>query len=212
MNLDPDWYRRSAIHPGFAKRLELANRRLRDPNEYVRGPLEERLSLLHPNHASLGGAWGVLGAHYGLQVWDPTSDARLVSFSLSVPDWVFIDPRTGTDRWLIREAMRRRLPDEVRLNRRRGGQAADLVPRLRASAEEVDDALDELAGGPAADYVDVPYMRETWRLIQREDTRETLRKAGIVLMRGIMGGLYVNSLGGSPARSSPTSAARSQPT
>ncbi len=200
MNLDPDWYRRSAIHPQFAKRLELANRRLRDPMEYPRGPLEERLSLLHPNHSSLGGAWGVLGAHYGLQVWDPTSDARLVSFSLSVPDRVFIDPRTGMDRWLIREAMRGRLPDEVRLNRRRGGQAADLVPRLRASAEEVDNALDELAGGPAADCVDVSYMRQTWRLIQREDTRETLRKASTVLMRGIMGGLYVHLLEGAPAR------------
>jgi asparagine synthase (glutamine-hydrolysing) len=211
LNLDPDWYRKSAIHPGFAKRLGLAKARLRDPDEYVRPALEQRLSMLNPSRSSLGAAWGVLGAHYGLQIWDPTSDARLVSFSLSVPDWVFIDPRTGMDRWLIREAMRGRLPDEVRLNRRKGKQAADLVPRLRASAEEVDGALDELALGPAADYVDVQYMRETWRLIQREDTRETLRKAGTVLMRGIMGGLYVNSLGGSPARSSPTSAARSQP-
>jgi asparagine synthase (glutamine-hydrolysing) len=199
LQLDPDWYRRSAIHPEFAQRLELAKARLRDPNEYVRA-LEQRLSWLDPSRRSLGAEWGALGADYDLQVWDPTSDARLVSFSLSVPDWVFIDQRTGMDRWLIREAMRGRLPDEVRLNRRRGKQAADLVPRLRASAEEVDDALDELAGGPAAAYVDVPYMRETWRLIQREDTRETLRNAGTVLMRGIMGGLYVHLLDRAPGR------------
>jgi asparagine synthase (glutamine-hydrolysing) len=198
--LDPEWYRRSAIHPEFAKRLDIAERRLHDPGEHVRPGLEERLSWLHPDRRSLGTAMGVLGAHHGLQVCDPTADARLVLFTLSVPDWVFIDPRTGTDRWLIREAMSGRLPDEVRLNPHRGKQAADLVPRLRESADEVDDALDELAGGPAADYLDVTYMRETWRLIQREDTRESLRKAGTVLMRGIMGGLYVHSLGGAPAR------------
>ena len=222
MKLDPQWYRTTAIHPALAQRLHLAARRLGDPAEYPGSPLQARIGLLHPLRSGLGSASAALGAHHGIEVRDPTSDVRLVSFALSVPDRVFIDPETRTDRWLIREAMRGRLPDEVRLNRRRGRQAADLVPRLRASAEEVDAALDELDRGPAADYVDVSYMREVFALIQREDTPEALHKAGPVLMRGIMGGLYVNSLEGpaaappsdsrAPARTSRASPEPSRPT
>ena len=51
-----------------------------------------------------------------------------------------------------------------------------------------------LSDGPAASFLDVPYMRETWTMIQREDTPEAFRTAVTVLTRGIMAGLYVNSL------------------
>jgi asparagine synthase (glutamine-hydrolysing) len=88
--------------------------------------------------------------------------------------------------------MQDRLPDEVRLNRRRGRQAGDLVPRLRACASEVEVALDELGRGPAAIYVDVPYMREVWQMIQTQDTPEAFHKTVTVLTRGIMAGLFVN--------------------
>lgn len=123
---------------------------------------------------------------------DPTADARVLAFTFSIPDHVFIDPRSGTDRWLIREAMKGRLPDEVRLNRDRGRQAGDLVPRLRACAGEVETALDELARGPAAEYVDVVYMRQAWQTIRTEDTSEAFIKSFTILCRGIMAGLFVN--------------------
>ena len=85
-----------------------------------------------------------------------------------------------------------RLPDEVRLNRRRGRQAGDLVPRLRASAPEVEQALAEIEGGPAREYLDTAHMRATWQLIQTDDTREAFNKAITILTRGIMAGLWVN--------------------
>ena len=100
--------------------------------------------------------------------------------------------RTELNRWLIRAAMKDRLPDEVRLNRKRGRQAGDLVPRLRVCASEVETALNELAQGPAVDYVDVPHMREIWRTIQTQDTPEAFRTSVTVLTRGIMAGLFVN--------------------
>ena len=117
-------------------------------------------------------------------------------FTLSVPDHIFIDPETGMDRWLIREAMKDRLPDAVRLNRQRGRQAGDLVPRLRACANEVETALDEIARGPAAEYVDVTYMREVWQMIQTQDTPQAFFKSITVLTRGIMAGLWVNGFYG----------------
>ena len=118
--------------------------------------------------------------------------SRLLEFTFSVPDYIFIDPKTGMDRWLIREAMSGRLHDDVRLNRTRGRQAGDLVPRLRASAGEVEAALNELARGLAAEYVDVPYMRQVWQMIQAQDTPEAFDKSVTILTRGIMAGLFVN--------------------
>jgi asparagine synthase (glutamine-hydrolysing) len=111
-----------------------------------------------------------------------------------------MDPETGADRWLIRAAMNGRLPDEVRLNRRRGRQAGDLAPRLRACAVEVEFALDELDHGPAAAYLDVTYMRQVWRMIQTWDTPEAFRKSVTILTRGIMAGMFVNRFYGDETR------------
>jgi len=191
--LDPQWYRSSAIHPELATRLDLAHRRAEDPAQVPRSPLDQRLAILKPGRTISGALHTALGARFGLDVRDPTADTRLLSFVLSVPDWVFTDPATGTDRWLVRAAMTGRLPDQVRLNRRRGLQASDLVQRLRRTPTEVQAALDELDHGPAAAYVDVSYMREVWQNIQHNDTPDALRKAQTVLTRGIMAGLHANT-------------------
>jgi len=187
-----DWHRGSAIHPNLAKRLHLLERKLNDTMEFARTPLEKRYRILLPGRSFTGAFNAQAGAAHGLEIRDPTADARVLAFTFSVPDSVFIDPKTGMDRWLIREAMRDRLPDVVRLNRKMGRQAGDLVPRLRACAGEVDAALDELALGPAAEYVDVSYMREVWAMVKTKDTPETFRKSVTVLTRGIMAGLWVN--------------------
>jgi len=195
-----DGFRNAAIHPDFARRLNLLEQRLSDPNEQPpRTPLEERRRILQPGRSFVGALWAETGAAHGLDIRDPSGDARVLAFTFSVPDWVFMDPATGLNRWLIRAAMQGRLPDEVRLNRNLGVQASDLVPRLRACAAEVEMALAELAQGPAAAYLDVPYIRQVWHRIQSEDTRETRNTAVTVLTRGIMAGLFVNEFYGSAA-------------
>jgi asparagine synthase (glutamine-hydrolysing) len=184
----------SAIRPAFARRLRLIERRMDDPQPYAPTPLDERMAILKPGRSLIGDAWAAQTAGYGIAAADPTADVRLLELTLAVPDRIFIDPRTGTNRWLIREAMQGRLPDEVRLNRGRGVQAADLVPRLRACADEVEDALDEIASGPAADYLDLGNMRAVWAMAQREDTPLALTRSVTVLTRGIMAGLHVNAV------------------
>jgi asparagine synthase (glutamine-hydrolysing) len=187
------WCRHSAIHPDFARRLDLLEMRRQDLEQAQVGtPRDARCSIIKPGRSLAGALWASMGAAHGLEVRDPTADVRVLEFTLSVPDHIFIDPETGMDRWLIREAMKDRLPETVRLNRKKGRQAGDLVPRLRASAMQVESALDELERGPAARYVDVPYMREAWQLIQTQDTPEAYHKSVTVLTRGIMGGLFVN--------------------
>ena len=186
------WYRASAIHPDFARRIQLLELRRNDLNiRTANTPLEQRRRMISGRGLS-GALYAELGMSYGLEILDPTADVRLLEFTFSVPDRIFIEPASGLDRWLIRSAMQDLLPDEVRLNRHRGRQAADLVLRLRASAAEVDSALDELAKGPAAEYVDIEKMQQTWKMVQTEDTVEAFRRSATVLMRGIMAGLCVN--------------------
>lgn len=196
-NLQPDqseaWVRHSALNPDVAHRLNLRQRRLDDPDTWpARTALEER-RWLRPGRSFIGALHAESGAAHGLDIRDPTGDARVLAFSFSVPDRIFRDPANGQGRWLIRAAMEGRLPDEVRLNSQRGRQAGDLVPRLRASTAEVNLALDEMERGPASSYLDVPFMRQVWQMVQTCDTQEAFNKAICVLTRGMAAGLFVNS-------------------
>lgn len=134
----------------------------------------------------------------GVDIRDPTADVRVLEFCYSVPDRVFMCPETGLDRWLIREAMRGRLSDVVRLNTRRGRQAADLVPRLRACSDEVSESLDHVsrtaASASASGIIDIDCLREAWSKVLTEDTVEARRLAVSVLTRGLMGALSIDSL------------------
>ncbi|WP_094602881.1 Asparagine synthetase [glutamine-hydrolyzing] 3 [Sporomusa silvacetica DSM 10669] len=185
----------SAIHPDFAYRLNLWEQMLESTNSLLfpkNTALDKRWLILKPGRSFVGAKNAENGAAFGIDVRDPTADIRVLTFTLSVPDRIFIDPETRVDRWLIREAMRGHLPDEVRLNRRFGQQSADLVPRLRICAAEVEAVLNELEDGFAVDYLNVPYMRQVWQMVQNQDTPEAFHKAGSILMRGIMAGLFVN--------------------
>ncbi|MBI5052733.1 MAG: asparagine synthetase B [Chloroflexi bacterium] len=157
-----DWHLDSAIHPDFARRLNLLDQLLSAPDTLLalapRDPPAQRYRIMMPGRNFAGAMQAQMAAAYGLEMRDPTGDVRVLEFTFSVPDHIFIDPETGMDRWLIREAMKDRLPDVVRLNRQRGRQAGDRVPRLRACAAEVEIALDEIARGPATEYVDVSYI------------------------------------------------------
>ena len=86
----------------------------------------------------------------------------MISYCLSVPDWVYSGAR-GQPRWLIREAMGELLPDAVRENTRRGVQAADLGHRLVQSAAEVTEALHRLERSSLAPcYLALDRMRQAW--------------------------------------------------
>jgi asparagine synthase (glutamine-hydrolysing) len=196
------WYRRSAIHPKFAARLDVFGRYRRDPDMLRSStPLHARLVLTCPGRLMIGSYYHEMGAAHDLEIRDPTADARLLALTFSVPDRIFTHPETGMNRWLVREMMNGRLPDKVRLNRQIGRQAGDVVRRLRDSAVEVERCLNELSRGPAAAYLDITYMREVWRRIQTEDSPEVYVVAQDVLLRGAMAGLFVNQFyGGVPQK------------
>ncbi len=191
----------SAINHAFAERLSVFEQQLNDSDNYLtRTPFVQRCAgFLMPGRHNSGSLYAEMSRAFDIGIYDPTVDVRVMKFVFSVPDHIFIDQETGIDRWLIRDAMKGRIPDEVRLNRNRGRQAGDLVPRLRACASEVDDVLSELINGPASLYLDVPYMYEVWKMVLTQDTPDAFHKAITVLTRGIMAGLFVNNFYGSHA-------------
>lgn len=189
----------AAIHLAFARRIGLTQRRVaamgQDTTlqESWRSPRDKRYAIIQPGAARVGDLWAQQGAAAGLEVRDPTQDRRVMAYTIAVPDPVFDSPGGG-DRWMMRAAMAGLLPDEVRLNRKRGRQSADLAGRLRASADEVEAALAAVDAAPANTYVDVVKMRRAWADVQQAATALTTHRAGTILLRGLMAGLFLHCM------------------
>ncbi len=87
------------------------------------------------------------------------------------------------------------MPDEVRLNRRRGRQASDLGQRLLDSAAEVETALAQVeASELARQCLAVERMRNVWLALQSELNQKNTHAAVTILTRGLMAGLYLADL------------------
>jgi asparagine synthase (glutamine-hydrolysing) len=193
-----DWSR-TAIHPDFARRIHLAAQFIDsaggmfNPEDWQR-PLQLRYATILPGRSFLGSIWAENSAAHGLDVRDATFDKRVMEFTVSAPDRVYAGP-DRTDRWLIRSAMEGLMPDDVRLNPRRGRQAADLSQRLVQSAAEVDAALGELqASRLASEHLSLERMGHVWQSLQGEVNSRNAQLAVTILTRGIMAGLYLVGL------------------
>lgn len=190
-----DW-RNTAIAPGFAGRLDLAGR-IGDSLGRWPGlptarttPIGLRAAILQPGSSRLGEVWAANGAHFGIDVRDPTLDPRVVEYCWRIPDEVH-RLRGGPDRAVIRAAMRGMLPDVVRTNTSRGRQSADLIARLRATGAQVDEALTRIGASNATEYVSIDSLTRAWAAAQRQDDPATTHRAGSILMRGMMAGLWL---------------------
>jgi asparagine synthase (glutamine-hydrolysing) len=84
----------------------------------------------------------------GVSKLDPTADRRVIEFCLSVPVEYYCE--NGVPRSLIRNAMAGRLPEQVRTERRRGLQSADISIHFERDRGE---ALAELARMKKVDLV-----------------------------------------------------------
>lgn len=191
----------AAIHADFARRIDLAGLRIAAMGSDItlaetwRGPRDLRFAIIQPGACRVGDLWARQGAAAGLEVRDPTLDTRVMAYCLSVPDPVFDGPGQGdggSDRWLIRSAMAGLLPDEVRLNRRRGRQSADLAGRLLAEAETLDAALTLIDRAPINGYLDLVKMCRAWADVRAEATSMSTHRAGSILLRGLMAGMFLS--------------------
>ena len=142
---------------------------------------------------------GLLATH-GIDQRDPMMDKRLVEFCFAIPEEQFL--RRGETRSLMRRLMDGALPDEVRLETRRGLQAADWHETLNTSREDVAAEIGRLGHSPLASrLLDLPRLE---RLIQdwpsgdwnRQDIVANYRLA---LLRAVSAGRFIRSVEGGNA-------------
>ncbi len=187
------WQAYSALQPGFARQINL--HQLMREQGYTPGmapldPRQQRLRIIQPGQSILGAAWLEKGGAYGLEVRDPTQDRQLIELCLAIPEDQY--QRSGVDRWLIRRAMLGYLPDTVRLNTRRGLQAADLGMRVLASRGEIEAALAALKNHALARQVlDLPRMEAVLASLARGLTPHNVSDCSTILLRGLMAGAFL---------------------
>jgi asparagine synthase (glutamine-hydrolysing) len=87
--------------------------------------------------------FGRLRAGFGIDVRTPAFDRRVVEFCIGIPEDQYL--RKGCDRWLIRRAMKGRLPDAVLYKRKVGLQAVDWYPRLTRERDSIAKKVKHLA-------------------------------------------------------------------
>ncbi len=155
-------------------------------------PAVERAALLGRIHHMSEGVIAGLEARFGIQTRDPTADARVVEFCLSLPADQFC--RDAQPRWLIRRAMAGRLPEEILENRKRGLQAADWLSQLQTHQGRMLAELDRIgANDLARRALDLPKMRrlvEALPAVDASDPRALGNYRG-VLDRGLDLGRFI---------------------
>jgi asparagine synthase (glutamine-hydrolysing) len=181
------------INPQWAQALDLARQmKASKKDPLTRAPTDinqVRLQLV-ASAGNFGATWADIGAAYGLEIRDPTVDKRLIEFCLAIPNEQY--QRNGQDRALIRRAMKGLLPDEIRLNKQRGLQAADLHQRLLAELPQVQAALDKLeTSALARQMLDLPKINQVLRALQHEEAGKLTQGCRTILLNGMMAGMFL---------------------
>jgi len=134
----PPWYYMSVVHPEFAARSGIVERAAREYLPFDAAPPRNcRSGRIRDFYCySEAADWfAKLRAHYGIDARTPAFDRRLAEFCLGIPVDQYL--RDGCERWLMRRAMKGRLPEAVLNSNKRGAQAADWHPRLTRELKHI---------------------------------------------------------------------------
>ena len=152
----------------------------------------QTLELLDPGNYNKG----VLGG-WGIDQRDPTTDRRLVEFSLSVPMEMFL--RNGTMSLLGRQALALRIPSDLLSKTRRGLQAADWHTGIAATMPQVRETLARMAESRSTarllDYPRINAMLNGW---EQHDWSDIAASAPyrIGLLRGLSYAHFLSKVAG----------------
>ncbi len=172
----------SLLAPDFVDRMQLVDRMI-----VARRRAIGRVSLLDRRFEM----WNELATPHAYRVTDPTLDRRVVEYCWGVDDRWARGPH-GEARWLIRSAMAGRLPDSVLFGPSRGRQAADIIWRLRAHADEVAGAIERLHEHPASGaYLNLRRVGLLWEQVQTDSSEVTRRDAAALLCLAIQIGAFM---------------------
>ena len=190
------WSPLSPINPEFAREQRVAERsRARDCDRWLLRRVDTpaaRLRHLMDDVHHVSGINGAYSALYGVDIRDPTGDARIAQFCLSLPESQC--SRQGVSRSLIRRAMADRLPAEIVTGSRHGIDTADWFERLSDARPTVDEELRLLERNETARAVlDLPRLRGLADTLGSppSDAYQRLLDYRHVLERGLMAGRFL---------------------
>jgi asparagine synthase (glutamine-hydrolysing) len=190
------WSPLSPINPEFAREQRVAERsRARDCDRWLLRRVDTpaaRLRHLMDDVHHISGINGAYSALYGVDIRDPTGDARIAQFCLSLPEAQC--SRQGVSRSLIRRAMADRLPAEIVTGSRHGIDTADWFERLSDARATVDEELRLLDRSETARAVlDLPRLRGLADRLDSPpaDAYQRMLDYRHVLERGLMAGRFL---------------------
>lgn len=190
------WRTFSAVSPAFARVHRVDERaRARRPDSRLRlqpDTAQQRSDVIARLADVTDGTDAGYHARFGIEARDPTGDARIVEFCLSLPEGQY--RRDGQSRWLVRRAMRSRLPPEILDNRSRGLQAADWLERMLGARDRIEDALAALERSSLArQAIDLPRLKRLTAALAAADpaAQTTLNDYRGRLESGLMVGQFI---------------------
>mgnify|MGYP000865119451 CR=1 FL=1 len=188
------WEKYSAINSGYAAKINLNSLMKKAGHDpHFRRPEDAktaRLNILKPGKSLVGSFWQSSGGEHGIEVRDPSFDKKLMELCFAIPDRIYKD-ETG-DRLLIRNAMASFLPDNVRLNKKRGLQASDLVYSVRENADELNNLISTFnSNEQIRSYLDISKMENILKQSQHETEKNKTAEVGTIFLRGAGVGLFI---------------------
>ena len=196
LNREDWWSPLSPIHPEFAREQRVAERsRARACDRWLLRRVDTpaaRLRHLMDDVHHISGINGAYSALYGVDIRDPTGDARIAQFCLSLPEEQC--SRQGVSRSLIRRAMANRLPPQIVTGTRHGIDTADWFERLSDARATVQEELRLLDRSETARAVlDLPRLRRLADSLDSApaDAYQRMLDYRHVLERGLMAGRFL---------------------
>lgn len=148
-----------------------------------------RLNTLKINMAQGAGNTQEIGDYFGLNIYDPTMDIKLLEYCYGIPDNQFVRP--GNDRHLISRAMQNRLPSELLFNDKKGVQASDLLFRVKENIENYLRIIIEMNNSEICkEIIDVNKLKRTALEIENNFEKIVLKRDSGFL-RAINVGLFL---------------------
>lgn len=183
----------SLINLQYEKEIKLLGKMKKNgnnPNFIIKSSLRKtRMRIINVNMSQ--GAWIAQegGDYFGLNVYDPTLDIKLLEFCSAIPDNQFV--RYGFDRYMIRRAMKNRLPDEVLFNNRKGVQSADLLYRIKENVNDYLEVINLISKSELCkQIIDVKKLNEIILEIKSSTDIKTI-KHNFGFLRAINVGLFL---------------------
>lgn len=145
-------------------------------------------------HEGIFDTWYHVGYWQGIEARDPTMDVELIKFMLRLPDETYF--KDGVNRRVIRLGTEGILPDVIRLNRKRGQQGGDILPRIRSFPSHALQAMEYIEGSKLAkEILNTNKMNDILaRVLDGESSKALFQEFIKMVLSGISTGLFLASL------------------